>query len=659
MIGIIDTFTLARAKLHSKRVLLAITVVVSGLLFGILYGAIIISSGVAKSANEFTKTALDGKYLVKSTPTLPSSIFGPSRNNLSKGILDELRTMQADYTAKQKVLAKQLNITYDEKNAEQILIPDPYASKNLPEDERVMINQSSPVYQVYLQKLQEDYAAVAKNKLSDLKTLAVPYGAVAYYQNTSASINFTNTFYLKDGKENLASIGQYQDPVNSDMSMYGYMTSSVQNSMYSFVDDSLVSRFIIPQNEKQQQNNTAIPVLITSKEAVDLFGSKYGIPKEPGDALGQVTWMKDLQQKVNGITYAACYRNDAEISQLAQITQTAIEIETNKSNINYSKPSLVYNLPTTPCGAVTVKEDTRTVAEKDLAQQQEDTSKKLGTYIFPQHHLFIFQIVGVMSVSPQEDAMKSLPAFMSELLGAQYGVGAIIPRQMYDKLPSDVRREDILLDSKASGFSTNILEDAGINEAIVEFSSLDNARSFMKNQGCSTQDQCNMPFTLEPYGANYLLVDDLSSTVAKILQVAFPVALGVAGIIISVTMARVIIDSRRETAIFRAIGANRSDIVSVYLLYSANVALRVIVFGLFLGVSIAGIVQILYSAQVTNYAKVAYGIFDRNQTFSFVNFDLLPLMLLTICIFAISIIAILPSLIRNVRRNPIKDMRDE
>lgn len=41
------------------------------------------------------------------------------------------------------------------------------------------------------------------------------------------------------------------------------------------------------------------------------------------------------------------------------------------------------------------------------------------------------------------------------------------------------------------------------------------------------------------------------------------------------------------------------------------------------------------------------------------SFDSLLLPGLVVCIFIISLVAALPSLIRNVRRNPINDMRDE
>lgn len=660
MIGILDAITLANTKLRSKRLLLITTIVISGLLFGLLYALVIITDGTSRSASNYAHKVQDGKYLVKSTPVLPSSIYGPSRVDVTEELIDQLTVMQADYTARQKDLAKQYGGTYDELSVEQVLMPDPYASESLPAEKQVTFNPISSVYQEYVQKLQKEYAATARNKMSDLKRSADEYGAVAYHQNEPASVYYANLFYLEDGKEDLASIGQTNGPATPEPTPYGFTISSARNSMYTFIDDSLIQRFILPENEKRKLNTSAVPVVITAKEAVEMFGVQYDIKDKPADPSKQIEWMKDLQQKINGATYVSCYRNQVEIAQILRISQTTIEMEKNKENKNYSKPALLYNPPAETCGAVTVKEDSRTAAEKKTSQQQEDISKHLGTFTAPEHHLFTFQIVGVMNVSPQESAMKSLSAFTAELLGARYGMmGAIIPKQAYEMLPSEVQRADILRERHDSVLDDSALRDAGIGEVVVEFASLDAARIFMSEQGCVVQDKCTRPFVLVPYGSNYLLMDDLNKTVSRIMQFALPIAVGVAGIIIWATMARVIIDSRHETAVFRAIGAKRVDIASIYLIYSFNVAIRVIIFALILGVVIAATVHWLYSASTTDYAKVAYGVFDQEQAFNFMGFGSPLLGILALCVLAVSMIAVLPPLIRNVRRNPIKDMRDE
>lgn len=658
MISFRDTITLARAKLHSKRIMLGITIVVSGLLFGILCAAGIIATGVSTSTHAYTRTALDGQYLVKSLPVIPPEVFGYGSGSPSQAIVTELAALQTDYLARQKALATKLGLTFNDKSVAPILLPDPYADATLPADRRVRINVESPIFQEYTDKLQTDYLRTAKNKLSDLKVAATPYGATGFHQNQSAMVGFSNTSYMAGDKEDLSKIGPSARPQNSDLSTYGYITSSIRNSTYTFVDDSLIKRFTLPPNQKRQANATAIPVVITTTEAVELFGKQYDISEKPSSASRQIPWMKDLQQKLNGTTYEACYRNSAEISELTAITQAATAAAEHKNDKSYVGPALTYNLPTAPCGDIIVKQDTRSTAEKKAEQDQIKLSRALGTYQAPQHQLLTFMIVGIMPVSPQDTALTSLPALMSSLLGAQYGAGAMIPRQTFGQLPTPARHEDILLSTNKT--NSGKLTQAGIGETIVSFSSVGTARSFINQQGCPPfSNSCKKLFTLEPYGSNYLLADDIDTTAARALQTALPIAIGIAGIIIWATMTRVIIDSRRETAVFRAIGAKRRDIMAVYLLYSAIVAVRIVSFSLALGLGIALVVQALYSAQVTDYAKVTFGVFDKGQVFSFIRLAPVQLAWLILSIIGISIVAVLPPLVRNVRRSPITDMREE
>ena len=658
MIEIMDSLTLATAKLRSKRLLLLSTVVVSGLLFAVLFAAIIVSGGITKSVNGYTNATLNGKYLVKATPVIPQDVYGPSRFNPSPDLVNELTSLQTKYIADQRALAAQLKIPFDPTTIPQILVPDPFANKASTGASKVMINFDSPVYQQYTQELQQNYIKIAKNKLSDLKDVASRYGAVSYNQNFQAATSLLTMTYLKDGKEDLSWLSQ-TGPANSDASIYGYITSSVRNSSYTFVNDSLIQRFILPANN-ERKSSTAIPVIITTKEAMELFGAQLHIGPQPSDAAQQVAWTKALQDKINGRTYSTCYRNQADGLALTQAAQVLTDIEANKNNKSYVMPSLIYNLPTIPCGALTIKSDTRTEAEKNQVMQQDVIAKALGIYQAPVHQLMQFQIVGVMPVVPQTDTTTTLPTFLSGLLDAQYGVGAIIPTQMYAALPASAQYKDILGSDSTSIHNTDALHKAGIGETIVAFTSLDKARAFINREGCSPMDgSCNRLYTLEPYGVNYLLLDTLESTVTTILRYAFVAVVGIAIIIVWFMMSRVIADSRRETAVFRAIGAKRRDIVSVYIVYSLGVAVRILLFSGIIGVVAACTVQYLFGNTATNYAEASYGVLNQVDGFNFVNFDSWLLSYLAASIVVISIVASLPPLIRNVRRNPISDMREE
>jgi hypothetical protein len=658
MIRLSDAIVLARTKLHSKRVLLISTIIVSGILFAVLYAAVIIFSGVRSSVNNYTHEALNGKYFVKSSPVIPQSVYGPGRIAPSEGIVRELKALQADYIKQQKTIAKDKGIAFDEKSIDPILIPNPFTNeKSSNENLSLMINIQSPVYTLYLEKLQKDYVTTANNKLENLKKIGSSYDAVKYHEIIPGATSYVTMAHLRNGEENLAKLGQ-SEPNNRDFSTYGYMTASVRNSTYTFVNDSLVQRFILPANERREENPSAIPVIITTHEAVELFGEKLGIGQKPEKASDQLAWMTNLQKKVNGVTYTTCYRNQADIKRLTEATQVISDIKKNKDNKEFSKPTLVYDLPSEPCGNLSINNDTRTNAEKKSTIESEEKEKALGIYHQPVHQLMTFQVVGIMSVSPTSNTMSDLPSFLSQLLSAQYDAGAIIPTQSYKALPESDRYENILMKSTDTLYA-DILREAGISDMVVEFNSIDAARSFIKEQGCASQDGCKKPFMLTPYGVNYLLVDDLSATVTKILQISFLAIMTVAIIIIWFAMSRVIADSRRETAVFRAIGAKRIDVAAIYLLYSVAIALRIVIFAIIFGVGAAIIIQVLFSADVTNNAKVTYGVIDNIGPFTLISFDSPFLIGIALVIIAISILSVLPPLLRNVRRNPIQDMREE
>lgn len=168
-----------------------------------------------------------------------------------------------------------------------------------------------------------------------------------------------------------------------------------------------------------------------------------------------------------------------------------------------------------------------------------------------------------------------------------------------------------------------------------------------------------MPFMLATYGTNYLAVDDITTQARPVLIALFVIAFGIATIIIWAMMGRVIADSRRETAVFRAIGAKRSDIVAVYLTYSLWVALRIVLVAALIAVGIAAFLEFQYADRATDIARLAYAVFTPEPRFSFIGLQAPLLWGIFAGIIAMSLVAITPPLLRNIRRNPIKDMRDE
>ena len=119
------------------------------------------------------------------------------------------------------------------------------------------------------------------------------------------------------------------------------------------------------------------------------------------------------------------------------------------------------------------------------------------------------------------------------------------------------------------------------------------------------------------------------------------------------------IENRKETAVYRAMGAKRRDVTTVYIIYILLVALQIALVSLVLGIVAAFAVDYFYGKPLTDVAVTAFGIVDDAPTFSLFNLESPLLLGIVGSIFAISIIASIQPLIRNVMRSPIRDMRDD
>ena len=111
---------------------------------------------------------------------------------------------------------------------------------------------------------------------------------------------------------------------------------------------------------------------------------------------------------------------------------------------------------------------------------------------------------------------------------------------------------------------------------------------FLDNETCpSSSTQCGKKFLAAPYGSNYLIVDEISKLFARIAAIALPVALGLAAVIIWFTVSRIMAENRKETAVYRAMGAKRRDIAHIYVVYIMLIALRVVLVSAIVGIVIA------------------------------------------------------------------------
>lgn len=644
---------LARTKLHSKRGVLIASIVVASLLFAILIAAVIVFSGAEKSANIFVKKAGNDRYLVKVSPVIPweKLTFG---GQLSPEKIREIKAFEKKYYEDLRAKYESLNLEYDDTSEVPALQPAAWMSDEIPEEQRVMINRQSPVITALEAQKYTDYAKIATNKFGNLQTLGNTYGANGYYAQYSSKLPpIPSTRLIQDGKEDFGS----SDMKSGDMSSYGYYVNSIYNSQYAFQDERVLSRYLLPQEGIEVKG---VPVVVSAQETASLFGKQFGIGEEPKDVTAKTQWLKDIQTKLNGHTYQACYRNTAEQALLSKIQRDYADVKNNEDNKDYLKPSLQYDYPTTTCGDIVVKEDTRTNSEKNATSAAEAAQKKLGTYVAPEHRLITFQIVGVVNARPFIDYATSTENYIKSLLAPQdISMTAIIPLQSYQALPDELKLGDLgNAQQYGPAFTTEVNEE--FSPRILEFASIEDARNFLNNETCpGSEINCAKQYSGDPYGSNYLILDEIGKLFAKVASIAFPIILGLAAIIIWFTISRIMAENRKETAVYRAMGAKRPDIAAIYGTYVLLVALQIALVSLILGIAVAYAVDLVYGSQLTDTATAAFGIVDNAPRFSLFNLSSPLVWVVVTSIFIISLVASIQPLVRNVLRSPIRDIREE
>lgn len=642
---------LARTKLRSKRGMLFASIIVASLLFAALIATVIIFSGAEKSASDFIRKAGNDRYLVKVSPNIPQSEVGiPSDPSLEQ--IREIKAFEVQYYKNLREKYESLGIEYDETSEVSALQPAAWKSESLPEEQRVSINFASPVIEEMRNQRYEQYLETATNRFSDLKKVGDKYDAGGYYvERPSMLPSIPGLRLVQDGKEDFGS-----SELKGGFTPQGIYVNAIYNGIYSFSDQQLLSRYILTTDTSELKG---IPVVVSAQEAASLFGEEFGIGDEPEAPSERRVWLKEIQTKLNGVIYQSCYRNSAELALLDKIQRDYAEIESNKDVEGYKKPSLLYEYPTSVCGDITVQEDTRTSIERQADARTEETQKRLGTYVEPMHHLLTFQIVGFVDSQPYSDYSTGLNEYVQSLLVAQDNGSAslAIPLQMYESLPDELKVDNIQHEYSIQS-SYQATDD--FVPRILEFATIDNARSFLDNEVCpSSSLSCDKQFYGDPYGSNYLILDEIGKLFGRIATIAFPAALGLAAIIIWFTISRIMAENRKETAVYRAMGAKRRDVTGIYFVYILLVAVRIALVSIVLGVAAAFAVDYFYGQILTDTAVSAFGIIDGAPRFSLFGLDSSLLWIVVGSIFAVSFIASIQPLIRNVQRSPIRDMRDD
>lgn len=645
MIRTLDAFKLARTKLRTRKIRLIVTLVIMSLLFSCLVFISLVTTGAVGSLKDFGKEGLGSRYFVSAWPMMNSTYDNPA-------LLEELRPAQRDLIAQKKQLAKTLNMPYDEKTDQTLPIimmqNGPSAS-----DVEEYINDQSPIAKTALNNQNNQITSITREGFDKR---AKEQGASHTYSSTMANYSniFTNIKVLVDGKEDLTP--QKQQGYNAPTGV-----RSIESQGWNQISDELLQPFILEGQNTQISKDGSLPIAAPYSAAQELLKLK----KLPDTATSKdkLERLKYVRTNISSVQAQLCYRNDASNTLLQTAISQQAEINANKGKKDYVAPSLQYNLPSDACGPVTIKSDKRTAAEKkaDADQKRFDAISMGNTE--PMQGIIKIRVVGI-TPDVDYDSSYSASSIFSGIFGSSIGTGWFSPQSV-------IQPGTLAATAQGGTLKERPLGDVSY---YAEFKTLAQAKAFINNNNCqpdyekypSTAAQIKYcttsgkaPFYVTGYGNNAGAIDELQSSIWKVARFVILGVIIIAVVIMMGTLGKIIADSRRETAVFRALGAKRLDISQIYFTYTILVSGLIAIIAFALGSIGAKIINNIYSQDLSINAIITYNAADTSKEFLLFGVNPLHLLIILGLIIASGIVSALLPLLTNMRRNPIRDMRDE
>lgn len=634
MIRPLDLLTLGRTKLRARRIRTGFTVLISGLLFGLLLAVLLISDGILDSVQAFGREGVGEKYIVSVQNNEPAD-FQIYTLSEDPAFVARVQTLHDQRVAAKKASALAHKIDYVP--AEEDPSPVVYDK-----DLKQYIVSPDHLTDYAVVEAQKEYA-----KPFDISARLKPYDIHGYLTESLVAPTDGQLLPMVDGKEALIENYGKKDVKNDIPTNYSEYFSSFTE--LAIEDDTLAMPYA--PTDFDPSTATAIPLVVPYAYAEKALKLK----KLPASASAQerVARIKQVRAAAQNLTIDFCYRNNSSLEQLNTALATRAEMEKNKDNKDYAKPSLLYEVPPSDaCGAVPVASDTRAADEKTYASNLQAFNKEFGAYQDPLAIKLHFQVVGLSPSLEGIGNTQSLVDGVTAIFASNSVPHWQIPAGYFVKLPAALKPTAVFGDAVAATSTRDIPSQQ--DTKIVEFSTLTDARKFLNT--CT--NGCDDIFTM-PYANSTLIMDDIQSVLEKIIFWVTAIISFVAIIILGSMIGRTIADGRRETAVFRAIGAKRIDITAIYTCYTLLLSLHVIVFVALLGIGLAWLADVWLAPQITPNALISFGAQDLTKQFHLIGFTSPYLIYLPLIIIGISLAAMLIPLLTSVRRNPIHDMRQE
>lgn len=643
MLTFLDSIKLAYTKLRIRRIRLFFTILTASLLFGVLVALSLIVTGALRSVDEFSKDGFNNRYILRG-----EFIGAADGYRVPEEVIAYAKQYDKDREKKRVETAKELGLDINS-------VPENEPSFLTRGDGKEDLNQSSPGALWAVQQYHKSNPPKDDKKLFENQVSRTAEADFTFYQQRMqdwGSQHVLNS--IVDGKEDTETAKpQY---IGGGDGVEGIKTG------WSLMSKDLMTPFVLDGQSLEMGEDGSVPIIIPFNVAEKVLTlSSLAPDADPSEKRQRI---EAVRQQIGGKTFSVCYRNGASVQKLSEAMTTQKIIDQNKNNKDYQKPKLIYTPSDVACAAPVLESDTRTDEEKKYVDTIAKYNKIMGRDEPPVQKILTFRIVGV---TPKvSSAMNDVSSLMTNILNPTgIGIGGFpwaSPYEIANDVPltkeiffTDGARDLLFRGGMRDIYYAEAKNAASARDAIRRSCSVDYRESGYQVD-CEQKDD---RYIFGSFGSASLAIDQFKEGFNRFQLIVAGVIAVVAGFIIMGIIGRIIADSRKETAIFRAVGASRLMIAQIYSTYGMFIVAYTIAAAVVLGFVAAMVVDRMYAQSVGLQMAIIYNVKDLSMPFRFYGIDMLSIGVIIGAITLTVFVGMLFPILANVRRRPITDMRDE
>jgi hypothetical protein len=606
---ILDAYILARTKRKTRRIRMALVTLVSSLLFAVLFFGAIAMAGLVHSTRLIEDTGYNAHYL--------TATFGTGDG------FEAFNASQKQATA--------------EVNAE-------LAARKIKVDTTMIEN---PEYQFELaqraSKLRQ--AAEIKTQTAFEKEVRHTYNPTAVYHMKAidamlGTITLTSEKdpdpHLKNLKEQLAKSGDTA-PTNSPL-------EDMDTPLFYSVEEGMIQPVQQTTQSLKWKPGQPYPVIVPYAY-VEKIAKRSFINVTPQE---KIAGYRELIREFSGKVLTYCYRNLAAQSQLDAV------LRYNKM-VSDDKDKTTNPLTTPNCAGF----DQAQLKKLEIIVDEPAITPEGTEPLFPQPEprpadtrLVRFKIVGFVPTGQYNQSVSVFEAIFTSVNSWPGSMPFLVPAKV-------AAAEPLFSEPSVYGDGTSFAA-GGLGQFYFDFATREQQKKFINEASCQG-DECTSGKkpTVIPFGSVKVVMEDIIGAFTVGALWAVGAIAVIAGVLIMLVISKVIADSIKEIAVFRALGAKRLDIAQIYITYGLMLASNALFIALIIAVGVAIIVSLNLSGIWGQTLIQTVGAYDKNVQATLVGIE--PLWLLAIggVLMAAALVGIIIPIFLNSRRNLMSLMREE